>query len=78
MTELKKKGLVGSSSDLANILNKVSSSTVTNACTTLTTSATVLQAAASTTTTYSQLTPHPGVPNILNMSLPPPRFTHGY
>lgn len=78
MTELKKKGLVGSSSDLANILNKVSSTAATIAGTTAMSAPSASQVTIATTPTYAQLTAHSGVPNIPNMSLPPPRFAHGY
>ncbi|VDM92627.1 unnamed protein product [Litomosoides sigmodontis] len=79
MTELKKKGLVGSSSDLANILNKVSTTTAAIATTTVASVPSVSQVTVATTPTYAQLTlpAHSGVAGIPNMSLPPPRFAHG-
>ncbi|VDP14875.1 unnamed protein product [Onchocerca flexuosa] len=77
MTELKKKGLVGSSSDLASILNKVSSTTATFAGTAATSAPSASQVTLVTTAPYAHLTTLSGVPNIPNTSLPPPRFTHG-
>lgn len=78
MTELKKKGLVSSSSDLASILNKVSSTTATITGTKPTSTSSAPQVAVVTTPTYAQLIAHTAVPNIPNLSLPPPRFAHGY
>ncbi|VDO15328.1 unnamed protein product, partial [Brugia timori] len=77
MTELKKMGLVGSSSDLTSILNKVSSTTSAVTGTIATSVPSASQLPVTTTPTYAQLTTHSAVPNILNMSLPPPRFAHG-
>lgn len=80
MTELKKKGLVGSSSDLANILNKVSTTTAAITTTAGASVPSASQVAVATTPAYAQLTltAHSGVAGVPNMSLPPPRFAHGY
>ncbi|VDN06887.1 unnamed protein product [Thelazia callipaeda] len=75
MSELKKKGLVGSSCDLANILNKVPSApTTTTEITASSLDCSMSAINTTTTATYAQLTVHPNMPN---MSLPPPRFAQG-
>lgn len=72
MSELKKKGLVGSSSDLANILNKVSSTTAGAMVAPLPSAALI---SATTAHSYTHLAAQSSIPS---MSLPPPGFTHGY
>uniref|UniRef100_A0A183D6T3 SAP domain-containing protein n=1 Tax=Gongylonema pulchrum TaxID=637853 RepID=A0A183D6T3_9BILA len=73
MNELKKKGLVGSTSDLANILNKVSSTSGAKQ-PVPTASSTANPCATTTTTSYAQLTAQ-AVPSVQTVSAA--TFAHG-